>query len=272
MTPMARLLLALLLPLLWSSPTLSWALDRTELFVLTRDAEVSFRQANELASSDPEKAKILYEKALYCFERIVQEGAVENGMLYYNIGNVTFRLGDLGRAILNYRKAERLIPGDMNLQHNLLFARSRCVDGINPKPQARVFQTLFFWHYDLSRYVRSVLFVILFDCIWVCAAIYLFWKKPLIRNVALVFAVLSVLPAASLAVEAYQQAHTRYGVILAKEAIARKGDSATYEPSFTEPLHAGTEFNLIEERKGWYQIELADGRRCWITSSAAGAI
>ena len=48
--------------------------------------------------------------------------------------------------------------------------------------------------------------------------------------------------------------------------IARKGDGDTYEPSFKEPLHAGAEFKLMENRGEWYQVELADGQRCWIPS------
>jgi uncharacterized protein YgiM (DUF1202 family) len=48
--------------------------------------------------------------------------------------------------------------------------------------------------------------------------------------------------------------------------VARKGNSETYEPSFKDPLHSGTEFTLIEDRGDWYQIELADARTCWVTS------
>ena len=82
-------------------------------------------------------------------------------------------------------------------------------------------------------------------------------------------AAVSLLLAASLGVDAFEETRVRSGVILAEEMIARKGDSATYQPSFKDPLHAGTEFTLVEERKGWYHIELADGRRCWIPDSAA---
>jgi len=61
-------------------------------------------------------------------------------------------------------------------------------------------------------------------------------------------------------------------VVLEHEVVGRKGDSTTFEPTFKEPLHMGAEFKLVEERKGWLHIELADGRRCWIPESAAGII
>jgi len=72
----------------------------------------------------------------------------------------------------------------------------------------------------------------------------------------------------SLAIDARAAATLRDGVVVATEVIARKGDSETYEPSFKEPLHAGTEFRVREERAGWLQGELGDGRTCWLPEKA----
>jgi len=248
------------------------AFDKAEVWNRYREGESSFRQANELVSTDPVKAKDLLEKAALSFEAIQREGGIENGRLFYNIGNIYFRLGDTGKAILNYRKAERFIPNDVNLQQNLNYARSRCVDKIDPKPQTRVFRTLFFWHYDLAGSVRAWVFALFFGLLWVFAGACLLTRRPWLRYAALSCAALSLLFACSLAVEAFEQSNVRSGVILEKEVMGRKGDSTTFEPTFKEPLHTGAEFNLVEERKGWLHIELADGRRCWIPESAAGMI
>ena len=51
--------------------------------------------------------------------------------------------------------------------------------------------------------------------------------------------------------------------------VARKGDGEGYQPSFTGPLHAGTEFALIEERGEWRHVELHDGRRCWLPEKSS---
>ena len=53
---------------------------------------------------DPEQAKALYLKAALRFERIAQEGNIQNGKLYYNMGNTYFRMGDIGRAIRDMRR------------------------------------------------------------------------------------------------------------------------------------------------------------------------
>jgi tetratricopeptide (TPR) repeat protein len=253
-------------------PLPAHALDHAEKWSLFRDGELSFRQANELLDTDPEKARNLFQKAVLSYERIVREGDVRNGKIFYNIGNIYFRMGDVGRAILNYRKAEEFIPGDMNLQQNLGYARSRCEDKIEAKPEAQVLRALFFWHYDLSLVNRARLFVLFFNLIWVSAAVLLLRKRIWLRNVMAVCAFVSLLLAVSVGVAAFQQSTSRSGVILEKEIIARKGDSTTYEPSFKEPLHTGTEFKLIEHRTGWYYIELADRRRCWVPDSTAEMI
>ncbi len=248
------------------------ALDKSAVWNLYREAESAFKQANELLKSDPSKAGDLFEKAALCFETINREGGIENGRLLYNIGNIYFRLGDLGRAILNYRKAEKFIPNNTNLQQNLSYARSRCIDKIQAKPQEQIFRTVFFWHYDLSAPTRSWLFAASFALLWLIAGTYLLKRQAWLRHCAMSFALLCVLLAGSLGVEAYAQSHYHEGVILDKEVMGRKGDSATFEPTFKDPLHQGTEFNLVERRKGWLHIELADGRRCWIPESAAGII
>ena len=72
----------------------------------------------------------------------------------------------------------------------------------------------------------------------------------------------------SMIVESVHSARNPEGVVTAREVIARKGDADTYQPSFTEPLHSGTEFVLLEERSGWLHIELEDGSNCWIPAHA----
>jgi len=54
--------------------------------------------------------------------------------------------------------------------------------------------------------------------------------------------------------------------------VAYQGDGQNYPPSFKAPLHAGTEFELVEHRPGWFHIKLADGSDGWIPQSAAEII
>ena len=62
------------------------------------------------------------------------------------------------------------------------------------------------------------------------------------------------------------------GVIITDSVEARKGPAYAYAPAFIQALHDGLEFKLIEERGAWMQIELTDGRRCWIPQSQASRL
>ena len=47
---------------------------------------------------------------------------MQDGRLYYNLGNACFKSGKLGEAILWYERARRLLPHDEDIEANLRFA------------------------------------------------------------------------------------------------------------------------------------------------------
>lgn len=243
-------------------------LPPSEVHDLFSEAKSLFHQADTAAAKDPESAKALYAQAAMRLERIASAGGIRNGKLYYNIGNAYFRKGDLGRAILNYRRAGQYAPNDPNLKQNLEYARSRRLDRIDETQKERIFQTLLFWHYDISAATRSILFAAFYVIFWTGAAVGRFYPR-IPKGWLAATAVAALLFFGSLTVEHLQQVRNPAGVILSGEVTARKGDGTTYQTSFKEPLHTGTEFTLMENRGDWYQIRLSDGRQCWIPKNAA---
>jgi tetratricopeptide (TPR) repeat protein len=244
------------------------ALSDTEKAELYSQGTEYFQQAIEISESDPAAAASLYAKALLRFERLAEEGNIKNGKLYYNIGNIHFLLDDIGRAILNYRRAEQYSPNDPNLAKNLAYARSMRRDKVDIQDQEKILQTLFFFHYDLGLQTRVVLFAIFYITFWFFAGIKIFSRRPFTSwglGVTLLF---TVLFGTSLLVESRQSTMKTGGVILAEEVIGYQGDADSYQPSFEDPLHAGTEFKLLEDRGGWWQIELPDGRSTWISAKS----
>jgi hypothetical protein len=258
--------------ILLATATAVRALEQSEIASLLNEGNELFRQANQKAAVEPQQAIESYGKAVLRFERIVNEGGIENGGLYYNIGNAYFRMKDIGRAILNYRRAQRYIPNDPNLRQNLAYARARRSDSIEERQQMRVLKTLFFWHYDLSTRTRARLFMIAFGLLWGCALARLFVRRPTLSRLIWLFFLAAGFMAGSLTTELVHDRKVRPGVIVAGEVVARKGDSETYEPSFKDPLHAGTEFVLVEDRKDWYQVDLMDGRKCWVPAVSVGMV
>ncbi len=262
--------LALLVLLFVSSQ--AFALSDHEKADLFSRAKETFREGNALRESKPALARQKYALAASLFERIAADGGVRNGKLYYNIGNARFLQDRIGRAILNYRRAEALMPRHADLKRNLAAARARRRDDISIEPGRKAMEILFFWHYDFSLFTRFVLFLIFFEALWVLGGASL-WKRTLsVRTPVAACAVLAVVLGASIGVDEYARAVTREGVILAPEVVARKGDGEGYNSSFKAPLHEGTEFAIIEERGAWLHITLTDGRTCWIRRSSSAEV
>ncbi len=247
-------------------------LPREQLYSLLNEANTTFRQANA-ASDHPDVARQLYEKATLLYEKIIDQGKVENAGLYYNLANAYLLKEDIGRAILNYRRAGKLDGADVDIQKNLAFARSRRVDTVEVGAEKRVLETLFFWHYDLVLKTRVLLACLSFAalCIGLTLMVW-FGRRPVTFTAVLLSGVLLVCLLASTAIETSRQANTRYGVITASEVVARQGDGPNYPPSFKDSLHAGTEFQLVEQRPGWLHIILSNGSEAWIPDDTAGLV
>ena len=269
-----RLLVSLVVALVFTCLTapLQAQLAEQQSRELFTEANQLFRQANEAANVSPVESQDFYHRAVLRFERIASEGGVRNGMLFYNIGNAHFRMNDIGRAILNYRRAEQYIPGDRNLALNLRTARETRQDSFEVGQSAQVMRTFLFWHYDIQPGTRSMLFGVFSLLFWGLAAMRLLrrawspgWALGLVGGVAALFL-------GSLVFESTVQASQQAGVVIAPQVIARTGDGQSYEPAFSDPLHAGAEFVLLDARNDWNHVGLPDGRQCWIPADSADLV
>ena len=246
------------------------ALSKEQAYSLFSQANQSFRQANSIAN-DPDKARRQYEKAILNYEKIIGDGQIRNPKLYYNLGNAHLLNGDIGNAILNYRRAEMLDKTDTNVQKNLAFARSRRVDKVAVKTEKRILQTLFFWHYDFSIKAKFVITCVCFAIVCISLTIITWYGRaaPWVAA-AVICSVLTTCLLASVVLETRARARRVCGVITTEKVVARQGDGRNYPESFKDPLHAGTEFDLLERRGGWLHIRLVDNSDAWIPDNAAG--
>ncbi|MCP4257119.1 MAG: hypothetical protein GY774_06285 [Planctomycetes bacterium] len=246
-------------------------LPKEQLYILFNQANEAFRQANSINSST--RADELYEKAILSYEKIINEGQIENAGLYYNLGNAYLLKENIGRAILNYRRAQRLDSSDTNIQKNLEFARSQRIDKITPKAQKRIMETLFFWHYDFSLRTKFILACLFFAAFCITLTV-IVWRAPAAPTsvTAVITGILLLCFLVSVVTETRKSARLVCGVITVRDVVARQGDGQNYPESFKDPLHVGTEFNVLERRLGWLHIRLSDDSDAWIPSNAADLI
>ena len=81
-------------------------------------ANQAFSQANK--SADANESQKLYEQAILRYEKIIDDGRIKNGKLYYNLANAYLLKGDIGKAILNYRRAQELDNSNPDIYKNYL--------------------------------------------------------------------------------------------------------------------------------------------------------
>ncbi|MEX1326087.1 MAG: tetratricopeptide repeat protein, partial [Desulfobacterales bacterium] len=75
---------------------------------IDQSAQEDFFEANRAYKNDQ------FQEAVDGYLKLTENG-IENGHLYYNLGNAYYRLGDLGKAILFFERARLLLPRDDDL-------------------------------------------------------------------------------------------------------------------------------------------------------------
>ena len=133
-----------------------------ERTTLIEEALSTFEQAAALPRSSSAEALELYRQSAKAYEDLLAQG-VRNAKLYYNLGNAYYRLGDLGRAVLAYRRAQQYDPGDAQLQANLRSARSLRLNRIEEPARNRLMENLLFWHVHTSARGRAYFAVTIFS-------------------------------------------------------------------------------------------------------------
>ena len=231
----------------------------------------TFDRGVERSRTDPAAAREIFSDAAERFQILI-DGGIQNGKLYYNLANACLEAGQLGRAILNYRRAQRLLPGDGRIEHNLTYARSLRQDQIQATGQRAFLRTLFFWHYNTALRTRYVLAVALYLAFWLLLIARTFVPRLPWRYVLLPVLLIWLALGISVATQSLHESTEREGVLTASEVVVRKGNGRGFEPQFKQPLHEGAEFLIIEQRHDWLNIQLPDGKTGWIPESDAELI
>lgn len=219
--------------------------------------------AGALAETDRDARTRGFARAEAMF-RALADGCPDCPALVTDWGNAALGAQDLGRATLAYRRALALDPGQDQAERNLAWVRERAPDWLPRPTRESAADSLFFWHYALSLPARHVIAAVAF-----AAAVLLLapwgWRPRLRRTLAVIPALvwlammLSVITASDPGADA---------VVLADATVLRTADSTGAPPTLPNPLPAGAEVVIREERGAWTRVALADGSTGWLPGSA----
>ncbi len=197
----------------------------------------------------------------------VIEGGFESAEVYYNLGNAHFRLGETARAVLNYRRAARLDPGNDDIRANLALVNQRLQDRIEPLPRFWLLSVFDWW---MGLIPGGVLRVLVAGCYLLLGGTVVLivlrrpagWRGPL-RRFAYGAAVVTVLLGTTLMIRETGLGRAEEAVVMAGEARVLSAPSEDGGLTvFT--LHEGTTVRIDRRAGEWVEIVLADGKVGWL--------
>jgi len=204
-----------------------------------------------------------FREAAEIYERAIA-GGVENGHLYYNLGNTYFRMGSLPKAILNYVKAQNLLPRNEDVEANLEYAVRQTADQLDGR-KPHVLESVLFWVGDLNLSEHRMALFWINLAFWVAMAVRLRHQTPATqsaRNILLAFLVLALV---STGFRWHQETRQSIGVILPQQIDVHSGWNATTVVLFQ--LHRGSLVSISQEKENWYAIELSSEKKGWTLKS-----
>ena len=217
-------------------------------------AQEKFTAANELYK------KGSYAEAVQAYEAVRAAG-FESGALNFNLGNAYFKLGQSGKAVLNYERARRVLPRDADVFSNTRYALS--LTGGNTLEQ-NIWQRFIgdqIGLYTLDELVLICLFVFAAMAVFSLWGLYRSWserRRFVVTSLLLmVFMIYSGLFYLKFKLEAGQ-------------AVVTAQTEARYEPLSDSTVYfdlaQGSSVRVVRNEGGWSKIGRRDGRLGWVKS------
>lgn len=201
---------------------------------------------------------------------MIESTGLESAKLYYNLGNAEYKNGNLGAAILNYERALKADPSFSDARYNLEFVESQTQDRIESVPEF----ILKAWTKKLCYLMDSdgwaVFFIVLLAL--TAAMVLLFLMAPSVAGKRTGFIsaiVFFMIASASLGFSVYQKVDysVRDEAVVMKPVISVKSSPSSDSGTDLFILHEGTKVRMMDSVGEWVNVEIADGRQGWVSTS-----
>lgn len=220
-------------------------------------AEGIFYQANAAYEAGA------YDKAISGYDSILKEGLM-SGELYYNLANCYLKKGDIGMAVLNYKRAMIFIPRDSALLINYGYALSQTKQRDTVMSEPYLIMRL----KEIFDFLTLKEAVFIFMALYYMAAIVIIIRKFVRRRrllswMAEVLLILATICTAIPLVDKIDKAG-KEAIVITATADARiepMNDAAT-----VFPLYNGMKVYVLKSKKDWCKVKRPDGKIGWLSS------
>ena len=225
-------------------------------------------QENQLAQQGQveapfDKANILYEQGDYTAAAEAYRALIENGgnsaATYFNHGNALYKVGHIGRALVEYHKALAASPRDPDILANIQFTREKLgTTAVLPRS---------FWQQFLLQVTLNewTIVTVIPGWIWLFSSGLGFFLGGVRTGLSFVtklsgFAFLGL--AIILFIATNERLGKKYAIVTTEEAVIRFGPFE--ESRSSHNLVDGIEVQLLDHKDGWHQIRDPKGQLGWL--------
>lgn len=246
----ALLLLTLFNPLSWAGTSISKDVSRDTALAKFVKANFEYKDGH-------------YEAAIKLYEEVLTAG-LASGPLYYNLANSYFKKGALGKTILNYERARRLLPRDHDLRANQRYAASLIQNQVVENPPALGQRALEqFVEFQTLDELAMIMFVLgLLVGATVLLSLHFSWNTSLRNRILIPFSILFLIYSSGFF---YQRSHQRdVAVVIAPTAVKfePRPEATTYFD-----LSEGQEIMVLRTEGVWAKIRRGDGKEGWVEAA-----
>lgn len=220
-----------------------------------------------------------YGEAKSSFEKVAEMGYV-SADLYYNLGNTYFKLGqqhdhpfaegELGRAILNYRRALKLDPTMEDARYNLDIAQDYTNDA-EPLPLSVMGSMWSGLQGLMSSNGWTITSIVILVVALGLVMLYLLSSAVILRKVAFFVAITLIFAFVITTILAIAQrsasSDSSEAVILCNDSISVHASPDNSSKVIRQPSQ-GVSVYILRTHGDWTEIEFVDGEKGWLPSKS----
>jgi tetratricopeptide (TPR) repeat protein len=218
-----------------------------------------FSEANSLYQSGE------FEQAIEKYEKITDNNII-SAELFYNLGGSYYKLGNIGKSILNYERALKMSPNDEDILFNLNVAKLSAIDKIDALP--KMFFTEY-WHSFKTIVNSNVWSWISILFIWIFGfslSLFIISQSANLRKysflASFVTLFLFIISFISGITNLDTEENRNSAIIMNASTYAKSSPEEISTDLFI--LHEGTKVEISDEVAGWLNIRLGDGNKGWV--------
>jgi tetratricopeptide (TPR) repeat protein len=230
----------------------------------------TYERAVQTERANPGRAAELFQHAAEGFLAL-RAGGVRNAALEYDLGTTYRHLGQPGRAIVHYRRAERLAPRAWRVSATLEELREHVEPRIVPA-EAGVLATAGSWLERTSPVCRLAGLLIGAGLGWTALLAWLRWPRRGLQLAGVAGVLVGAVAGVSLHAQLSGDARHPPAVVVGEAACLHTRREPQTSSANGPLLGPGVELRILQQRGGWLEVRLGSGQTGWLLATAVERI